>query len=100
MRDDPFKLVHLCIFLRFGYIDFEETDSAKEAMKKMDGKEVDGRRVFLDFAKPRDSPGGGGFGGGFGGGRGRGGRGGMRSIFSNMESCLVKTCFVFGQIKL
>lgn len=36
----------------------------------MDGKEVDGRRLFLDFATPRDSP------GGSGGGRGRGGRGG------------------------
>ncbi len=44
-------------------------------MKKQDGKEVDGRRIFLDFAKPRDSPGGGGGGRGFGG-RGRGGRGG------------------------
>ena len=47
-------------------------------MKKMDGREVDGRRLFLDFATPRDSPGGSGGGGGRGGGgRGRGGRGGM-----------------------
>ena len=48
-------------------------------MKKMDGKEVDGRRLFLDFATPRDSPGGGGGGRG-GGGRGRGGRGGMSRL--------------------
>ena len=64
-------------YFSFGYVDYDETDSAKEAMKKLDGLEVDGRRVFLDFAQPRDSPGGGGGGGGRGRG-GRGGRGGFR----------------------
>lgn len=59
------------VVFSFGYIEFAETGSAKEAMKTCDGKEVDGRRLFLDFAAPRDSPGGGG-----GGRGGRGGRGG------------------------
>ena len=64
-------------YFSFGYIEYGETDTAQEAMKKMDGREVDGRRLFLDFATPRDSPGGSGGGGRGGGGRGRGGRGGM-----------------------
>ena len=61
----------------FGYIEYDDADSAKKAKDKMDGQEVSGRRLFLDFATPRDSPSGGGGGGGGGGwGRGRGGGGG------------------------
>lgn len=65
----------------FGYVTFASSDEAKAAMDAMQGYELSGRSIRLDFSQPRpqngDSParGRGGFGGGFGGGRGRGGFG-------------------------
>lgn len=52
-------------------------EDAQSAMASMDGEELDGRFLRLDFAEPRGStPGSGG--GARGGGRGgRGGRGGF-----------------------
>ena len=67
----------------FGYVDFTTVDEAKAALEALNGAEIAGRNIRLDFATPRDNNGGGrgggrgGFGGrGRGGDRGRGGRGG------------------------
>jgi nucleolin len=63
----------------YGYIEFGVVDSAQKAMDAMNGGELDGRSIRLDFSQPRDANGtghgrGGGRGrGGFDGGRGRGG---------------------------
>ncbi|KAH0400665.1 RNA-binding domain-containing protein, partial [Aureobasidium melanogenum] len=61
----------------FGYVEFGSVEEAKAALEGLNGADVDGRNIRLDFAAPRDNNGGGG--GGFGGGRGggRGGRGGF-----------------------
>ena len=52
----------------FGYVEFSDIDSAKKAHSAMQGQDIDGRTLRLDFSQPRDN-GGGGFGGGRGGGR-------------------------------
>ncbi|KAL2017560.1 hypothetical protein VTK56DRAFT_1994 [Thermocarpiscus australiensis] len=67
----------------FAYVTFSSVEDAKTAFTSLNGANLDGRPVRLDFAKPRDSSGaGGGRGGGRGGfggrGGGRGGRGGNR----------------------
>lgn len=69
----------------YGYIEFSAVDSAQKAIGAMNGKELDGRQIRLDFTQPRDASGpgrgrGAGRGrGGFDGGRGgyNGGRGGF-----------------------
>lgn len=62
----------------FGFVSFAKPDDAKNAMAKMQGAELDGRPVRVDFAS-NSTGGGGGRGGGFGGrGGGRGGFGGGR----------------------
>lgn len=76
----------------YGYVDFTSLDEAKAALEAMNGSQLDGRAVRLDYATPRADNGGGrsfsgggrgrgdfGGRGGRGGGRGgRGGRGGDR----------------------
>lgn len=67
----------------FGYVEFYSVDDAKAAYEAMQGADVAGRPVRLDYASERSNDGGAGGGrGGFGGrGRGRGdfgGRGGGR----------------------
>ena len=67
----------------YGYIEFSILDSAQKAMDTMNGRELDGRPIRLDFSQPRDANstgrGRGGRGrGGFDGGRGRGGFDGGR----------------------
>ncbi|XP_056270446.1 nucleolin [Pseudoliparis swirei] len=61
----------------FGFVDFNSEDDCKAAKEAMDDGEIDGRKVTLDYARPKGESGfrGGRGGGGFGGG-GRGGRGG------------------------
>ncbi|KAF8719268.1 hypothetical protein HU200_023964 [Digitaria exilis] len=67
----------------FGFVNFSNSDEAKEAVAKMDGQEIDGRGVRVNFANERPAGnrgggggyGGGGYGGG-GGGYGGGGYGG------------------------
>lgn len=61
----------------FGYVDFSSTEEATAALEALNGAEIAGRPIRLDFAAARDDSNGGGR-GGFGGGRGggRGGRGG------------------------
>lgn len=70
----------------FGYIEFGAVGSAQKAFDAMNGKELDGRPIRLDFSQPREANGavrgrGAGFGsrgrGSFDGGRGWG-RGGGR----------------------
>ena len=53
-------------------IDFSSVEDAKRVLTAMNGQEIDGREIRLEFKKPR---GGGGRGGGFGGRGGRGGGG-------------------------
>lgn len=62
----------------FGYVGFTSIDEAKAALEALNGADIAGRPIRLDYAAPRvDREGGGGRGGGFRGGRGgdRGGRG-------------------------
>lgn len=62
----------------FGFVEFANAEQAKAAINELNGKNVDGRDLTVNEAKPREAGGGGGrggFGGGGGGGGGRGGRG-------------------------
>ena len=64
----------------FGFVDVPE-DKAADAILAMNGKEVDGRSITVNEARPRSERSGGGggrSGGGFGGGGGGGGGGGRR----------------------
>ncbi|KAI9371177.1 hypothetical protein BJX61DRAFT_42632 [Aspergillus egyptiacus] len=61
----------------FGYVQYSSVDEARQAYSDLQGAEIDGRPVRLDFSTPRDNSGG-GRGGGRGGFGGRGGRGGPR----------------------
>jgi nucleolin len=64
----------------FGYVDFSSQEEASAALEALNGQDIGGRAIRVDYATPRDDNGGGGGGrGGFGGGRGggRGGRGGF-----------------------
>uniref|UniRef100_A0A1I7T9D8 RRM domain-containing protein n=1 Tax=Caenorhabditis tropicalis TaxID=1561998 RepID=A0A1I7T9D8_9PELO len=50
----------------FGFVEFDDKRDAEDAVHDLNGKELGGERVILDYSKPR----GGGFsGGGRGGGR-------------------------------
>lgn len=69
----------------FGFVEMADENSAREAIKGMHEKEVEGRPLTVNEAKPREDRGGGGggggrggYGGGGGGGGGRGGYGGRR----------------------
>ncbi len=64
----------------FGFVEFANDDHARAAIAALDGKNVDGRDIKVNEAKPREAGGGGGR-GGFGGGRGGGGGGGGRGGF-------------------
>lgn len=56
----------------FGFVEMEDDDQAKAAIEQLHDKEVDGRRITVSEARPReDRPRGGGNGGGFGGGNRR-----------------------------
>jgi RNA recognition motif-containing protein len=57
----------------FGFVEMASSDDAQAAISELNGKEVDGRALKVNEAKPREDRGG--FGGG-GGGRGRGNGGG------------------------
>lgn len=64
----------------FGFVEMENDDEAKAAIAQLDGKELDGRRLIVNEARPQEnrerrSFGGGDRGGdrgGFGGGRNNG----------------------------
>jgi RNA recognition motif-containing protein len=64
----------------FGFVEMSTSEEAQKAVSQLDGRELDGRQVKVEVAKPKGEGGGregsrGGFGrrGGPGGGGGRGG---------------------------
>jgi RNA recognition motif-containing protein len=65
----------------FGFVEMGSDAEAQAAIAAMNGKEVGGRALKVNEARPKESGGGGGGGGGRGGGgggRGGGGGGGRR----------------------
>jgi len=62
----------------FAFIEMSTQDEANAAIEQFNGKEVGGRALKVNEAKPRENRGGGG-GRGFGGNRGGGGFGGNRN---------------------
>jgi len=62
----------------FGFVEMASQEDGERAIAEFNGKEVSGREIKVNEAKPREDRGGGGGGrGGYGGGGGRGGnRGG------------------------
>ena len=62
----------------FGFVEMDSDHEAQAAIAALNGKEMDGRTLTVNEARPREDRGGGGGGGG-GGGRGGYGGGGGRS---------------------
>ena len=61
----------------FGFVEMENDDEARSAIKSLNEKDHEGRPLTVNEAKPREDRGGGGGRGGYGGGGGgRGGYGG------------------------
>ena len=62
----------------FGFVEMGSDQEAQAAIAALNGKEMDGRTLTVNEARPREDRGGGGGRGGTGGGRGGygGGRGG------------------------
>src|SRR5204863_2462032 len=63
----------------FGFVEMGSDSEAQAAIDGLNGKEVGGRQLTVNEARPREDRGGGGGGGGrggYGGGRGGGGGGG------------------------
>jgi len=68
----------------FGFVEMSTPEEAQAAVQRLNGKDLDGRQIKVEIAKPagsgggaggpRRGPGGGGGRGGFGGGGGGGGR--------------------------
>src|SRR5207253_10256746 len=58
----------------FGFVEMGSDAEAQAAIAALNGKDVEGRALTVNEARPREERGGGG--GGGGGGRGRGGYGG------------------------
>jgi RNA recognition motif-containing protein len=60
----------------FAFVTMNSPEEAQKAIDALNGKELNGRALSVNIARPREErPGGGGGGRGYGGG-GRGGRGG------------------------
>jgi RNA recognition motif-containing protein len=62
----------------FGFVEMSSKEEGEAAIAQFNGKEVNGRSLTVNEAKPRENRGGGGGRGGFGGGRSGGGYGGNR----------------------
>jgi cold-inducible RNA-binding protein len=60
----------------FGFVTMSSSEEAQKAIDAMNGKEIDGRALTVNVAKPREERTGGGGGGRSGGGYGGGGGGG------------------------
>ena len=54
----------------FAFVEMPDRDEAMAAIEALNGKEIDGRSVTVNEARPRPAGGGGGRRGGFGGGGG------------------------------
>jgi len=52
----------------FGFVEMQTDDAAQRAISGMHEKQLDGRALTVNEAKPRESGGGGGSRGGYGGG--------------------------------
>lgn len=57
----------------FGFVEMPNDAEARAAIEGMNGKDVDGRSLTVNEARPKEPRAGGGFGGGGGGRRGGGG---------------------------
>jgi RNA recognition motif-containing protein len=65
----------------FGFVEMSSNEEGQKAIEQFNGKEINGRNLTVNEARPRENRGGGGGGGrgGYGGGGGgRGGGGGNR----------------------
>lgn len=63
----------------FGFVEMSSKEEGEAAIAQLNGKEMNGRALNVNEAKPRENRGGGGGGrGGFGGNRGGGGYNGNR----------------------
>lgn len=62
----------------FGFVEMENDAEAQAAINGVNGKDLDGRTLKVNEARPQERDGGGG---GGGGGRGRGGGGGYGSSY-------------------
>jgi RNA recognition motif-containing protein len=60
----------------FGFVEMGSAEEGQAAIQGMHDKDVGGRKLVVNEARPREERPRGGFGGGGGGGGGRGGRGG------------------------
>ena len=61
----------------FGFVEMPEKEEAQAAIDSLNGKDMEGRTINVNEARPRPDKGGGGGGrGGYGGGGQRGGYGG------------------------
>jgi len=72
----------------FAFVEMSTADEANSAIEQFNGKEVGGRALKVNEAKPRENHGGGGRGfggGGYGGNRGGGGGRGGNSYGGNRE---------------
>jgi RNA recognition motif-containing protein len=71
----------------FGFVTMGTAEEAQAAINALNGREIDGRALTVNVAKPREERSGGGGGGGgggrrdYGGGGGGGGGGGRRSRY-------------------
>jgi RNA recognition motif-containing protein len=62
----------------FGFVEMSSKEEGEAAISQFNGKELGGRALTVNEARPREDRGGGGGRGGFGGGGGRGPGGGSR----------------------
>ncbi|MEO6194039.1 MAG: RNA-binding protein [Thermoanaerobaculia bacterium] len=62
----------------FGFVEMSSDQEAQAAISALNGKELDGRNLTVNEARPKEEGGRGGGGGGRGGGGGYGGGGGGR----------------------
>lgn len=60
----------------FGFVEMSSAEEGTTAIQQLNGKEIDGRSLTVNEAKPREERSNGGGGGGRNGGGGRGGYGG------------------------
>ena len=56
----------------FGFVEMANKEDGERAISELNGKEVNGRELKVNEAKPQERRGGGGGGGGYGGGGGGG----------------------------
>ena len=57
----------------FGFVEMSSDAEADAAIEKLNGRDIGGRKLTVNEARPREEGGAGGGRGGFGGGRGFGG---------------------------